>query len=199
MLTLALISVSLNVIAQKLDKLTVGKIMRDPKWIGTSPSNLSWSNDGKTLYFSWNPEQATSDSLYYITLDNKNPVKATTAQKRHMATINNTIYNQARTAYIYASNGDVFITELKPARTRRITQTLDNESNPQFSFNDAKVVYTRNSNLYAWDIATGETQQLTNLRSEQRPRKRDTTQQEQWLIDDQLQYFEILRQRKQKR
>jgi dipeptidyl aminopeptidase/acylaminoacyl peptidase len=199
LLTIAFLLASLNIVAQKLDKLTVEKIMRDPKWIGTSPSNISWSNDGKTVYFSWNPERATSDSLYYITLDNKTPVKATVAQKQNLATFGNTIYNNARTAYIYSGNGDVFITELKSSRTRRITQTLDNESNPRFSFNDTKVVYTRNSNLYAWDIVTGETQQLTNLRSEARPRPRDTTQQERWLINDQLQYFDILRQRKQKR
>lgn len=173
--------------------------MRDPKWIGTSPSNLSWGPDNKTLYFFWNPEKATSDSLYYITLPNKTPQKATPAQKQRLVSSFNITWNQAQTAYIYAQQGDIFITELKPQRTRRITHTLDAETNPQFSFNDTKVVYGRNSNLYAWDIATGETMQLTNLRAENKQRTRDTSQQERWLIKDQLQYFEILRQRKQKR
>jgi dipeptidyl aminopeptidase/acylaminoacyl peptidase len=194
---ITLISVTSN--AQKLDKLTVEKIMRDPKWIGTSPSNISWSNDGKTVYFFWNPEKATSDSLYYITLNSKTPAKATVSQKQNLTTVNNTTSNSSKTAYIYSSNGDIYLTQLKPARTRRITQTLDTESNPQFSFNGTKVVYGRSNNLYAWDIATGETQQLTNLRSESKPRSKDTTQQERWLINDQLQYFEILRQRKNKR
>ncbi len=199
LLSLLLVFVSFASIAQKLDKLTVEKIMRDPKWIGTSPSNLSWSNDGKTVYFSWNPEKTTSDSLYFITLTNKTPIKASVAQKQNLATVNNTTYNNARTAYTYSSNGDIYLTEIKPARTRRITQTLDTESNPQFSFNDTKVVYSRSNNLYAWDIVTGETQQLTNLRAETKPRSKDTTQQERWLLNDQLQYFEILRQRKAKR
>ena len=57
-------------------KLTVEKIMRDPKWMGTSPSNLQWSNDGQSLYFNWNPGQAPNDSLYFITLNNKTPQKA---------------------------------------------------------------------------------------------------------------------------
>lgn len=199
LLLLLLVFVSYASTAQKLDKLTVEKIMRDPKWIGTSPSNLSWSNDGKTVYFSWNPEKTTSDSLYFITLSNKTPIKATVAQKQNLATANNTTYNNARTAYTYSSNGDIYLTELKPFRTRRITHTLDTESNPQFSFNDTKVVYSRSNNLYAWDITTGETQQLTNLRAETKPRSRDTTHQERWLLNDQLEYFEILRQRKAKR
>lgn len=38
-------------------ELTVQKIMQDPKsWVGTSPSNPFWSEDGQTLYFNWNPE-----------------------------------------------------------------------------------------------------------------------------------------------
>src|SRR5882724_7365814 len=39
-------------------KLTVEKIMQDPKWIGTSPSDPYWSRDGKYLFFNWNPEKA---------------------------------------------------------------------------------------------------------------------------------------------
>jgi hypothetical protein len=29
--------------AQKLEKLTVEKIMSDPKWMGTSPENIRWT------------------------------------------------------------------------------------------------------------------------------------------------------------
>ena len=50
-----------------LGQLTVEKIMRDPKWIGTSPNTISWSPESKTLFFNWNPENYVSDSLYSIT------------------------------------------------------------------------------------------------------------------------------------
>ncbi|UCC44383.1 MAG: hypothetical protein JSU65_00175, partial [Candidatus Zixiibacteriota bacterium] len=39
-------------------ELTVEKIMRDPKWIGESPDWISWSEDSKSIYFWWNPENA---------------------------------------------------------------------------------------------------------------------------------------------
>ena len=135
-----------------LDKLTVEKIMRDPKWIGTSPSSPQWSADGKTLFFNWNPDKATADSLYYITLDNKTPVKATVYQKQNMLPENAIEYNKARTAYIYSKDGDVFYTEIKTGKTRRITETTENETNPGFSFTDSKIVFNRGQNLYAWDI-----------------------------------------------
>ncbi len=75
------------------------------------------------------------------------------------------MYNTSRTAYVLAKDGDIFYTEIKTGKTKRITQTADAETNPQFSFNETKIVYNRNQNLYAWDIASGETMQLTNLKT----------------------------------
>src|SRR6187402_2365143 len=203
---------------QKSDKLTVEKIMRDPNWIGTSPSNIQWSNDGKNIYFNWNPEKALADSLYYITLTNKNPAKATPAEIRDIRATGNYVYNNSRSAYVRAKDGDIFYTVVKTGKTKRITQTADAETNPQFSFNDAKIAYNRNQNLYAWDIASGETMQLTNLQTGAAAAAPPTTgfagrgnnqatsnsnassnPQEDWLKNDQLAYFEVLKSRKEKR
>ena len=79
-----LFSATICLAQQKLDKLTVEKIMRDPKWIGTSPSNVYWSADGNSLYFNWNPDNSPSDSVYFITLTNHNPVKASVEQKQNI-------------------------------------------------------------------------------------------------------------------
>ena len=214
-LAIFLLFTSFNVFAQKLDKLSVEKIMRDPKWMGTSPSGTFWDNESTTLYFLWNPDKAPADSIWYITPTNKTPVKATPAQKQAMATESNYNYNEARTAYVYAKDGDIFYKELKTGKTKRITQTIDAESNPQFSFSEAKIIYTRSQNLYAWDIASGETLQLTNIKSGdattaptgggfQRGGGGNTptasgNQQEQWLKNDQLQYFQVLKERKEKK
>ncbi len=222
--TLLLLFVSASLFAQKLDKLSVEKIMRDPKWMGSSPSGTFWSNDGTTLYFLWNPDKDPSDSLWYITSTNKTPVKATVSQKQALNAESNYNYNEARTAYVFAKDGDVIYKDVKTGKTKRITQTVDLESNPQFSYNETKIVYNRSQNLYAWDIASGETMQLTNVKSSdaaptppanfgggggggggfQRGGGGNTpvaagNQQEQWLKNDQLKYFEVLKERKQKK
>jgi dipeptidyl aminopeptidase/acylaminoacyl peptidase len=187
-----------------LGKLTVEKIMRDPKWIGSSPSNPAWSADGKTLFFSWNPDDAPADSLYYITRENKIPVKATPAQKQLLVPAGSLVYNKQRTAYTYVKDGDIFYTTLKPFKSRRVMRSADLEFNPQFSFNDSKLVYNRNQNLYAWDILSGETTQLTRIQPGSTPVRngasRDSdTQQEKWLKEDQLRNFQVLKERKEKR
>ncbi len=196
----------------QLQPLTVEKIMRDPKWMGTSPSNLQWSNDGRSVYFKWNPDKAPADSLYYITTSNTTPVKASLQQVQDINNTGTYTYNLNRTAYVFGKDGDVFYTEIKTGKTKRITQTVDAESNPQFSFSNTKIVYTRAQNLFAWDIASGETLQLTNIKSSDaatmatpagnRSFNRtsgNANQQEEWLKNDQLKYFEVLRQRKEDR
>jgi dipeptidyl aminopeptidase/acylaminoacyl peptidase len=189
-----------------LGKLTVEKIMRDPKWIGSSPSNPEWSADGKYLYFNWNPEKAKADSLYFISKENKIPTKVSGKHKLEIVLASNIVYNKSNNAFAYAKGGDIFFTEIKTGKTRCIVQTTDIEYNPQFSFNDSKLVYTRSQNLYAWDISNGETTQLTRIQSgssssgKTGKEKTDAdTQQEKWLKQDQLQTFEILRQRKEKK
>ncbi|MDL5047340.1 hypothetical protein QQ054_15080 [Oscillatoria amoena NRMC-F 0135] len=52
---LLIVSASLVSQAQPLTKLTVEKIMRDPKWIGASPSGIRWSHDSKTVYLTGIP------------------------------------------------------------------------------------------------------------------------------------------------
>ncbi len=218
MATFLLLSFSVTIAAQtNLEKLTVEKIMRDPKWMGTSPSTPQWAADGKTLFFNWNPDKEISDSLYFITVDNKTPLKATVTQKQNMPG-SGLSYNKKKTAYTYSKDGDIFYTEINTTKTKRITETTDSETNPLFSFNDSKIVFHRNQNLYAWNIATGETQQLTNIKvttatssatgggasrgtinTTTRTGTDSSSQQEAWLKRDQLQYFEVLRSRKEKK
>ena len=200
---------SMQAFAQtKLEKLTVEKIMRDPKWIGTSPSGAYWSADGKYLLFNWNPEKAVSDSLYYITKDNVVPTqnRCITSKQNLLPANNRSNIIHARTSYTYSKDGDIYLVEVKTGVERRITQTTDYESGPAFSFNDTKIVYGRNQNIYAWDIATGLTTQLTNFQKgtapaqEARPtptrrmmqgppreeQKDALNPQEKWLQNDQL-------------
>ena len=193
-----LLPVDISLAQQKLDKLTVEKIMRDPRWIGTSPSNIYWNADGTSLYFNWNPDNAPSDSIYFITLADHRPTKAP-QQTQNIIPAYNTAWNTNRTACVFTKNGDIFYKDLRTGTSKRIIQSTEKETDPVFSFNDKKIVYKSNMNLYAWDIETGETMQLTNLESKDPEKKVTLTAEEQWLKNDQLPYLKVLRERKEKR
>ena len=191
------------VFAQSLAPLTVEKIMRDPKWIGVSPSDPLWSADGKTLYFNWNPDKAPADSLYYITSENKIPQKVTVFQKQNIVYARDIRFNADRTMYVYAKDDDIFIVNSKTGKIKRITQTTLKESNPSFSFNDTRVIYLNDHNVFAWDITNGEIIQLTNFQKGNPPPATDSNKklnsQEEWLKKDQLQWMEVLKERKEKK
>lgn len=186
---------------QNLGNLSVEKIMRDPKWMGSSPSSQFWGMEDQQLYFSWNPDKMPADSAYSISITNRTPVKVDALKFRQVSSTGAYIFNSAGTVCVFSRDGDIFIKDLKSNKTRRITQTIDFESNPQFSFNETKVVYNRSQNLYAWDILSGETMQLTSIRAgaESRNSTPALNAQEQWLKNDQLHYFEVLKERKLKR
>src|SRR5438045_1954765 len=172
--------------------------MRYPKLIGTSPSNVYWNADVYSLYCNWNPDNLPSDSVYFITLTDHHPVKASAQQKQNIIPNYSTTWNTNRTACVFTKDGDVFFKDLKTGNTKRIVQTTEKETNAVFSFDDKKIVYTSNLNLYAWDIATGETMQLTNLESKDPEKKTTATAEEQWLRNDQLQYLKGAKERKEK-
>ena len=202
----------------QLNHLSVEKIMRDPKWIGTSPSNPFWTADGKYLLFNWNPNNATTDSVYYISSTATTPQK-TTWQFRQAAIADNQIrYNNQHSAYVYAYEGDIYLVNVKTGIRKQITQTSETESTPTFSFNDNKVIYIRDQNAYAWDIATGATTQLINFQTIAAPATTTATQrgnqppalknnrsattgntQEKWLQQEALENSAVLLRRKQKK
>jgi dipeptidyl aminopeptidase/acylaminoacyl peptidase len=199
--------------------LTVEKIMRDPKWIGTSPSNINWTQDSKAVLFSWNPAGAASDSIYSYSIAGGESVKINYTESLKQNAISNAVYNSNYTQWVYTYRGDLFWVDAKTGKTTRITQTEENESSPKFAGDDEWVVYTRNQNLFGWSTKTGVTVQLTNFTrgaetatpaagggnrgggfgGQRGVASIGTTAQEQWLQQQQQQLFNVLKERKQKR
>jgi dipeptidyl aminopeptidase/acylaminoacyl peptidase len=179
--------------------LTVEKIMQDPRWIGISPSDPYWSADGRALFFQWAPEHASSDSLYYITREDPTPRLAPYSLRQSMPSRASVRYNSAHTAYTYDKDGDIYWVDNRDGVEKRITGTVDIESDPVFSYHDTRIVYTKNGDLFAWETATGLTTQLTDFRfTAAPPVTPPLNAQEKWLRNEQLQYFGVLRDRKRK-
>ena len=188
-----------------LAPLTVDKIMRDPKWIGSSPSSIKWNTNGEQIYFMWNPANALSDSMYSYKLGQPTPFKLTNqypfgSAKNTSQTEEDLTYSYDRSMWLYEQNNDIFFQSKGMSFPLAVTSTMELERNPVFSFNETEVVYTKGDNLYAWNIASGSTQQLTNF-VRGTPSKSSTkeTLQDTWLHQDQLREFDILAKRKSKK
>ena len=209
-LTLLLLAMSVSTFAQKLETLTVEKIMRDPKWIGVSPSNIHWSDDSRKVYFNWNPENADRDKLFSIALTDVKAVKVSIDEQKSLAAQIGE-WNKKHTLKVYEKNGDIYLSEPKSGKTEQLTNTADSESNPTFSGDETKVLFMRGDNLFSLKLSGGELVQLTNFvhapsSAAPQPGGRRAAQgsakkvdqsaadnnQERWLKSQQLELFDII-------
>jgi acetyl esterase/lipase len=192
--------ISSAAIAQNNGNLTVEKIMKDQNWVGTSPSNVSWSWDSKSIFFNWNPDKNVMDSFYIFKLNGKQPEKLNYNEAQLLRAINGGQYNKNYSKITYSYKGDIFILNTLNGAITPITQTEDIESSPKFIANDEWVVYSKNKNLYGWQIKNGFTKQLTNFVKElDKTPRANMNAQDLFLQKQALANSEILRSRKQKR
>jgi len=177
----------------RLDQLTVEKIMRDPKWIGTSPHTISWSPDSKNVFFSWNPENFTSDSLYSISLQSRTPQRVSPMERKNLPGPN-VRFDKLYTKVTYEKNGDIFLHDIVSKKIQQITNTVGGEVAPYFSADEKKIIFSARQNIYSWEIGTGQIVQLSDFRTGKK-NVPTTTDQERWLRKDQLEYFDVLKER----
>lgn len=181
--------------AQQLEPLTVEKIMRDPKWMGTSPTNIRWSSDSKTVFFNWNPDGKPKDAVYKVLLNNKKPIKAADKEDEKQAYPDYT-FNSNKTLALSEKNGNIYLKNFKNNKETQLTNTLVAESNASFLTN-GDIVYQQGNNLFQLDLKNAETKQLTNFITGKKPKKEDKPQSEQdvWLKSQQAELFDIIKKR----
>ncbi|MBK0382703.1 S9 family peptidase [Pedobacter sp. SD-b] len=181
--------------AQELGKLTVDKIMRNPVWMGTSPTEIQWSADSKTIYFQWNPEAEGKSSTYFITTSNLNPQKLNKQQEKNLPSFTG-VLNKAKNQKLYEKNGDIFLLDIKSGKSKQLTNTIDRETGVAFNNDETAVIYQKGDNLYQQSLLNGELTQLSNFtrnRDKPEPKLND---QEKWLKDEQFSLFDILKKEK---
>ena len=182
--------------AQKPLTLSVDLIMRNPKWIGSSPGNPYWSEDSKRIYFMWNPGGAESDSLYVVSARGGEPRKVTVAERKKLPSRFG-VYNRKRSEKVYVKNGDIFLLNLKNMKEFQITQTNEAEGSPGFSKDEKKVIFSKNNNLFMWYKDDGKIVQITDFRKgKKRPEQQEPRSlQEKWLKQEELKLIRVLKER----
>ena len=178
--------------------LTIEKIMQAPeKWLGTSPSEIVWSENSEKIYFDWNPGQDTLSSLYGYSLKSEKIDKVALAEKKSLPG-RFASYNKAKTQKVYTKNGNICLLDVKTGQEKVLTQWLDNAMSPEFVLNDSEVAFTFNNNLYCIQLETGLIRQVTNFAQGQARPERKSEGQDKWLEDQQKELFVVLNEREAK-
>ncbi|MGX1753577.1 prolyl oligopeptidase family serine peptidase [Sphingobacterium sp. NPDC055346] len=174
----------------QLSPLTVEKIMRDPKWMGTSPSNYRWSDNSRFLYFDWNPEGKDKAQVYRLDIASKKYVLSSDS----IANLDEApqyIFNKDKSIAVFEREGDLYVKNKD--QVKRLTETVERENPLSFLLND-ELVFQRNENVYTLDLNNNTVRQLTNFQRGAAPKSdRKLSDQDEWLKKDQEQLFEVFK------
>jgi dipeptidyl aminopeptidase/acylaminoacyl peptidase len=177
--------------------LTVEKIMRDPKWIGTSPSEIYWSPDSKEINFKWNPEGKLLDSLYGYSINTKKTNKVS-KDKYSKIPPNAGVFSSDMKMKTWSSDGDIYLHYLETGHTKLLFKTAEFEYNPSFSADLSKIIFQKNNDVYVYEIANGFIKQLIETDKGSLRTTPKKSEEETWLENQQLELFDVLKERKQK-
>ena len=179
---------------QNQSQLSIDQIMKGEDYVGYLPDDITWDDNSQDIYFSWNPDKDTIRSTYKVNIKTKLIKKLSFDELKQKS--NNGENTKDFKWKTYEKEGDLFLMDNSKFTVKRITNTLERESNPQFSGDQESIIFQKDNNFFQWDIKTGATTQLTNFNGGKEKKEPKLNDQEQWLEDDQLRYFDILEKRK---
>ena len=195
-----LICCSFHSYSQEVSTLNIQTIMQGHNFVGQWPENIRWAPDSKTIYFDWNPEQEPVKSLFKTELSGLSPQKVSLAEQMKLLPSSGLDYSMDREQILFEKHGDIFILNTEKQEVRQITNTVNRESRPIFTAQDQHIVFRADNNLFRMALKDGSLVQLTHFSKEKPTRAENPdTDQETWLENDQLDFFDVLTERKEKR
>ena len=178
---------------QKEGEIALSEIMRGEEFVGYLPEKISWSEDSKMIYFSWNPESEILRSRYKVGRSGGEPERVSIEEEKDLP--GNGIYSRDRKSKLFSKNGDIYLLFLRKNRTVQITNTTDYEYQPVFSSDEKAIIYRRGLNLFSWEIESGTTSQITNFVKGSEKKDVQKENYEKWVEQDELSLMSVLRER----
>lgn len=197
---LALLSTTRAAAQQPFD-LSVKNIMRGPELYGREPAQVRFTADGQWIYFRWlTPGAKWNEDMKPYRVAARAGATPELVTDAHMDSVAPMLATGRRSKTgameVFSASGDLWLrTRSKGAVThRRITQTNTFESDPKFSLDEKAIFFVRDGNVYAFDIATGLTRQITDIRNGTAPRDAEAPKgQRGALAEQQKALFEVIR------
>jgi dipeptidyl aminopeptidase/acylaminoacyl peptidase len=149
--------------------LTIANIMRGPEHYGREPQNVRWSPDGQWIYFNWLPpgtDWREPSKPYRVRAQaGATPERVADADMDRIAPlVANGVYSADRARKLTEVRGDLWLVDMRASTVRRLTETVATESGARFSSDGRRVIFVRDGNAFALDLAGGHTEQLTDIR-----------------------------------
>lgn len=181
--------------------LSVANIMRGPEHYGWEPQGVRWTIDGQWLYFRWVPAESRWDTPYrWFRVRPASGSVPEPVSEAHADSVAPLLADGPRTrdgrTQAVGANGDLWLLDTRRGTARRLTETVAAETDPRFSVDERHLLFTREGNAFALELATGAVRQLTDVRAGVAPRDSAAARgQRGALVQDQRDLLAVIRDR----
>ncbi len=195
---LALLLISSLCAFGQTTELSVEKIMQDPDWMGTFPSDVTWGIHGDNLYFDYNPEKHPADSLHRINLKNPGEILPVSAKEKRELIPASGDFNKDRSKKVFSENGDLFIYDMRSRKKKELLDLPFAIWNAEFLLDNNKIAFEGNGNAFMYDLTNARISQLTNFRSgaKKENKKEEVSPRDEWLEQENLELLSVVAERK---
>lgn len=187
-------------------KLTIDNIMKGPELVGTAPSNIMWSVDGTKLYFRWQKPGEKKSEFYAISQSNLSPqkIKLTDLLKLLPLPSRSSFFSRYSRAFLFGieikfdkekkrallvRDGDISLIDIPTGRSTQLTFTDNRESNANFTFDQKKIFFTYQDNLFLLSLKNNSLRQMTSFSKKTPPQGKKLDDVEKWYRDQQKELF----------
>ncbi len=178
--------------SQKSNLLQLEDIMQGEDFIGHTPQNISWSIDSKKIYYTKKNSNAI-DSTQRFQVELKDTVTTLLVGQEDNYFSTKTIVDKFQDKYLLIDNEDIFIYFSKKDSLKKLTQNVSSKSPLRFNVKGDGIYFLEKNNIFLWEYDKGFIQQLTDFRNGEDKKEKPTTANEQWLIDQQMELFDIIK------
>ncbi|RRO15958.1 S9 family peptidase [Flavobacteriaceae bacterium 14752] len=164
-----------NINAQKL---SVEKIMQDPKWMGTFPSDVHWDINSEHVFFDYNPEKNPSDSVYVVNIKKPNLIQKANKKLLLKSERNFISKHDKSSQYLSLDNGNLMIYEPKFDKPKLLLDLDRNIRDAEF-LNENKIGLVIGNNAFIFDIENVKLRQVTQIEKGKKPEEQSN--EESWI------------------
>jgi len=184
--------------AQAQSNLSVEYIMRDPVWMGTFPSNASWSDDSQTIYFRYNQAKDPTDSLYKLALSSKGAISKVGWTEMKANERDGQEFNTDRSLRVYQVDKKLMLENMTSRTSEVLLEWPENFNNPEFLANEQEIAFTSKGNIYIWNRASKSVRKATNISTESKPKDKSKDDDKvEWLESENLDLLNVVHERKE--
>ncbi len=164
-----------NIEAQEL---SVEKIMQDPKWMGTFPSDVHWDINSDKIFFDYNPDQNPSDSVYVVNIKKPSSIKKASQEGLQFSADNFISKHEKSSQYLSLEKGNLLIYKPK-FKAPKLLLDLDRNIRDADFLNENQIGLVIDNNAFVLNLEDFQLRQLTQIQKGEKKTKK--SEDESWL------------------